>query len=139
MMDEKVLMTEVPVDELRGEALDWAVAEALGAVRKPGHLIEFPEECPFGWIMGLFRPSYEWRDGGPLVGKYISFLEESKPGTTNTTVWSAGVDTAKKMGIHNGSWSYGYGDTPLVAAMLAIVGAKFGRRITIPTGLVGSK
>lgn len=91
---------------LIGSELNKAVADALGAVFKPGHRIEFPGGVPFGWMIGVFSPSTEWEHGGPLIEVYqmqIEFFGGE---------WIAKIDRY---------YAEQRGPSPLIAACRAIV------------------
>ena len=92
--------------ELTGHFLNVAVALAMG--QKP----------PFG-IDGFF-PSTDWSQGGPLIEEWMIDCNTYRNG------WRAArhVSTAP---------TYGYGPTPLIAAMRCYVKSKMGEEINIPS------
>lgn len=98
-------------NELTGTALDWAVAKAIGEY-KP-----------------VAVPSYstDWAQGGPIIER-----EKLDVGTYRGA-WRAAqhVGSAAPM--------YGYGPTPLIAAMRCYVASKMGDDIEIPTELGETK
>lgn len=118
-------MIEVKTVELSGPALDWAVAEAIGAVRKPGHVIEFPDECPIPWIMGLFRPSSDWRHGGQLIAEYGKSLGMELRISENSASF---LQSGMRIGYT--------ASTVLIAACRAIVAAKLGDTVAVPDELL---
>ena len=91
--------------ELTGHFLNVAVALAMG--HKP----------PFG-IDGFF-PSTDWSQGGPIIEEWMIDCNTYRNG------WRAArhVSTAP---------TYGYGPTPLIAAMRCYVASKMGEEINIP-------
>lgn len=128
-------MIEVKTADLIGPALDWAVANAAGwpVEIKPhgqysnastGHKLKArsyrlwmvsdvdPEEC---------TPSSDWSQGGPLIEKHTS------------TVTHAAYDAG--WWAHSGN-HIGEGKTPLIAACRAIVAAKLGDVVGVPTELI---
>ena len=92
--------------ELTGHFLNVAVALAMG--HKP----------PFG-IDGFF-PSTDWSQGGPIIEEWMIDCNTYRNG------WRAArhVSTAP---------TYGYGPTPLIAAMRCYVKSKMGEEINIPS------
>ena len=95
--------------ELRGTALDWAVAKIEGALL----------EC--GSVPDHFTPSTDWALGGPIIEREgISVCpDEIAP-------WCAYFD--------NGSAEYVFytGKTPLIAAMRCYVASKLGEEVALP-------
>ncbi|QPI62400.1 phage protein NinX family protein [Vreelandella venusta] len=109
-------LVKVEVSKLEGEALDIAVEKALGGVRE-GHRVDFPSGY---WCVGLYRPSTEWQQGGPLIEEYVTALNQSDYGG-----WWA----------HSGD-HVGEALMPLIAAMRAIVTSKLGDTVEMPKELV---
>jgi len=93
--------------ELTGTALDWAVHYALHG------------QCE-GY--SPYEYSTDWSQGGPII-----------------EAWMIDVGTyrgAWRAARHVGSApTYGYGPTPLIAAMRCYVASKLGDEIEIPEGL----
>lgn len=118
-------MIEVKTAELGGAALDWAAAEAIGAVHKPGHVIEFPDECPFSWVMGLFVPSSDWRHGGPLIAEYGKSIGMELRISENSASF---LQSGMRVGYT--------ASTVLIAACRAIVAARIGDTIAVPAELL---
>jgi hypothetical protein len=94
--------------ELSGAALDWAVAMAIGdytPVRVPTY-------------------STDWAHGGKIIEREkiaTRFdLEEQE--------WQAAIAAEDE-------WVYGWGATPLVAAMRCYVASKLGNEVQLPEGL----
>ncbi|WXL27995.1 phage protein NinX family protein [Ectopseudomonas mendocina] len=135
-------MKSIPVSELTGAALDWAVALALGwkmrrvprdidgnhggEVLAPPDLSKDFQWPPRGWIAPWYfiRPwSSEWAQGGPLVHKYQ--IELKWMGVDGKAMWW--------MAGHEGIAIKQIGDTPLIAACRAIVASKFGDTVEVPS------
>ena len=109
--------------ELTGAALDWAVA-----------LIEYPEWKEQGFLECLadlefddgtaYAPSTDWAQGGPIIERErININDFGGEG------WEADDSLGR----------YGYGPTPLIAAMRCYVASKLGEEVDVPTELTGGK
>ena len=116
----------VKTNELKGAALDWAVAQVEGRhdvkagagqcyTLHPCERQGYEEYRPY-------QPSADWSQGGPLFEKYIDWHDE--------------LD-----GIRCRAWPHGkacewaYGSTLLIAAMRAIVAAELGGEVEVPDEL----
>jgi len=98
---------------LTGAALDWAVAEC------EGH--DFPSADA---VCGIFNPSTDWAQGGPIIEREEINTYHMRDGT-----WQANLDYGMSdEGIY-------YGQTPLIAAMRCYVASKLGDDIEIPEAL----
>jgi hypothetical protein len=101
--------------ELSGAALDWAVAKAGGTT----HI-----ELVWETVRGKWSPSTDWAQGGKIIEREkiaTRFdLEEQE--------WQAAIAAEDE-------WVYGWGTTPLVAAMRCYVASKLGNEVQIPEGL----
>lgn len=130
-------MIEVKTAELIGPALDWAVLFAGYGDGPDWRLIDGGL-----YIIGLvdirvgmdgigqqeiidpFQPSTRWKDGGPLVEKFILDLKFCVFELPNET-WKAETHE---------SWANG--STALIASMRAIVHANFGDTVSVPRELM---
>lgn len=108
----------VPVSELSGAALDWAVANTFGAGR-------YWKSAEF---LSSFHPSSDWSDGGPIIEREIiglsyspSDCRENRDGWASSNSW--------------GLW-LGFGSSPLVAAMRCYVASKLGDTVEVPVELL---
>lgn len=101
-------MVEVKTSDLIGPALDWAVAKAIG--------------CRF-----LRKWSTDWAQGGPLIDKYKVSIGHVE--TRDGEFWIGSISS--RDGTAETS------DGPLVAACRAIVAAKLGDVVQVPSVLVG--
>ena len=104
--------------ELTGHALDWAVAMCEGIDHDTAALnIMFGDDND--WFLA---PSTDWAQGGPII-----------------EAWMIDVGTyrgAWRAARHVGSLpTYGYGPTPLIAAMRCYVASKLGDDVEIPEAL----
>ena len=111
-------MITVKVSELTGAALDWAVAEC------EGH--DFPAADAF---CGIFNPSTNWAQGGPIIEREI--ISVSHDTTCTTVEWAAWTPAP----IRDEAEAFGYGPTPLIAAMRCYVASKMGDNVEIPEEL----
>jgi hypothetical protein len=111
---------KVKVCELKGFALNWAVAiceryyygdAGYGqiALYKGGSPIMYKDQ---------WRPSEDWAQGGPIIERELMCL------MNYVTHWSALPNSVK--------FPHQRGETALVAAMRCFVYSKFGREIDIP-------
>jgi hypothetical protein len=118
----------VKVADLEGALLDAWVVKALGGYRGPYQLVKdgrpekncliFPDGVPFRATTGNLMPSSDWSHGGPIIERERIRLHHRSDGIP----WASQifVDGNSVMPI------YGYGDTPLIAAMRAYVASKYG-------------
>lgn len=114
--------------ELQGPALDWAVVKCEGR-REPELLNDFATAW-FTW--GNVHYSTDWAHGGPIIEREEIGIKRNSP-CSDGRQWEASPSiTAKGAG---GKW--GYGPTPLVAAMRCYVASKLGEEVEIPEELVG--
>lgn len=129
------------MSELKGAALDAAVAEiegVTGLVEKDGRMCHVREWDPEGrawrdslkeWVMWVdYAPSQRWDHGGPLIEKHGVWLSRSPLAGT----WGADIpgepgdpliNPEPKRGEPGHVKGTGWGETPLIAAMRAIVDA----------------
>lgn len=133
-------MPIVNVADLEGAALDWAVAVALGWTCYPSDSIEQgevwhldSERAPFGRVMRResWKPSTHWNQGGPLIEEYQISVVENLPCSPGRNWETRCSRTAKGAGWRD----YGYGPTPLIAAMRCLVAGKLGGTIDVPEEL----
>lgn len=111
--------------ELTGPALDWAVAKC-----------EFPDPdyydddrlvyvtCELGYDMGLYSPSTDWAQGGPIIEREC--IDTVRVGNFN---WKA------ETWCERGKKHQGHGPTPLIAAMRCYVASKLGDEVDVPEEL----
>ena len=106
--------------ELTGAALDWAVAKC-----------DFEGAPPINIVCGVlytlegdgWQPSTNWEQGGPIIEKWMIDVVGYRSG------WRA----ARHCGL---APTYGYGPTPLIAAMRCYVASKLGDEVEIPKELI---
>lgn len=98
--------------ELTGEALDRAVAQAMGR-----------KDTDFGWWWDNFKPSTDWAQGGPIIERKKIELVPSVDGK----VWYA-ESLDRKARVERCP-------TPLIAAMRCYVASKLGDEVDLPEEL----
>jgi hypothetical protein len=108
--------------ELTGAQLDWAVAkcEGLDPVIRGGNI--------YTGVVRWTNPSTDWAQGGPIIEcEQISIVREYY----NSDDWTAYMPSH----VRDESAAFGYGPTPLTAAMRCYVAAKLGDEVEIPKEL----
>lgn len=114
---------KVKTSELTGAALDWAVAKCKGVDIDKffDAWVKDPDEPHFN---KQFKPSTDWSQGGPIIERE-NISVQARDG-----VWSA------SMKMPDGSWPiWGYGPSPLIAAMRCYVASKLGDEVEVPDEL----
>lgn len=129
-------LIEVKTSELTGYALDWAVAKAIGyeCGRIQGKSGTFGCNATRGvqYVIGIlrgaslveelnarfWRPTTDWAQGGLLLDKYCTALNQSDHGW-----WSHAGDRL------------GEGETAMIAICRATVAAKLGDVVQVPEEL----
>lgn len=112
--------------ELTGAALDWAVAAALGLNPILGQYCD--EDLCFYWCFRVseflegYSPSTNWAQGGPLVDKYLYWLEQQ-----DKNLWAVAAVGGEIQ----------YGATILIAICRGVVSCKLGEDVDVPDELVG--
>ena len=103
--------------ELSGAALDWAVAKSEDIHLTPHR---------GGWSYAAY--STDWSQGGPIIEREeLSSVREYY----NSDDWTAYMPSH----VRDDSAAFGYGPTPLIAAMRCYVASKLGDEIDIPKEL----
>lgn len=124
----------VPVSELTGVALDWAVATAEGLFTgKDGGVYTMPLRAGgYGtvWITTerRYSPSADWNLAGPII-------ERERIGIKPSLVahhWYASIQNGESTldSIHIS------GNSPLIAAMRCYVARKLGQTVQVPAELI---
>jgi hypothetical protein len=112
--------------ELTGAALDWAVA----LIEKPG-IVGVRPDGKLGAAGNLaFSPSTDWAQGGPIIEREIISVSHDTAG--QTIEWAAWTPAP----IRDEAEAFGYGPTPLIAAMRCYVASKLGDTVDVPPELV---
>ena len=112
--------------DLIGPALDWAVAKCEGKIY--GYKHQLVDDCR---DVIPYTPSSDWSQGGPIIEREELGLKRNAP-CSQGREWEASPSiTAKGAG---GKW--GYGPTPLIAAMRCFVSSKLGDEIDVPEELL---
>jgi hypothetical protein len=108
--------------ELSGAALDWAVTKCEGF----DHEVTSSEWGMWGWAT-------DWAQGGPNIERESIYISRELSSFTNALEWAAWTPAP----IRDEAESFGYGPTPLIAAMRCYVASKLGDTIEIPNELTG--
>ena len=131
-------MRQVEVAALNGAALDWAVAtvESLPIRKDPmgfkggseaGFWVwddHYPPKIDYQLIGREYSPSTQWAQGGSLLEKYDIYpMRRTDSAASGDEPFQAGIACCM------------YGETPLIAAMRALVASQMGHEILIPDTL----
>ena len=121
--------------ELTGVALDWAVAKCEGgtgfwydSIATYWITIDGKDRAlSKGWAQS-YQPSTNWAQGGPIIEREeLSVVREYY----NSENWTAYMPSH----VRDDSAAFGYGPTPLIAAMRCYVASKLGDEVEIPQAL----
>ena len=118
--------------ELTGAALDWAVAKCEGyeIVRMRGSEITFLDRTDDGALNEKqIGYSTDWAQGGPIIEREI--ISVSHDTTGSTVEWAAWTPAP----IRDEAEAFGYGPTPLIAAMRCYVASRLGDDVDVPEEL----
>lgn len=134
---------KVKTDELKGVALDWAVAKCEDLLGRITQASTWGELCKArGGIVfthgQIFSPSTNWTLGGPLLDRekiQVTPLNQDNP----KYGWAAAYKARGEYGEDFYSRSRQRGITPLVAAMRCFVTAKLGAVVDVPDVLLESE
>ncbi|MDL2284874.1 DUF2591 domain-containing protein [Oxalobacter sp. OttesenSCG-928-P03] len=124
-------MKKVQVRKLSGAALDWAVAiaEKLEPVAHEGEALVRCREETAGVVITSyeeFSPRQNWAHAGPIIDREDILLNKTSNGRHSAQLFG-------KIG------NPCMGDTKLVAAMRAFVGAYLGDEVLVPKVLMEKK
>jgi hypothetical protein len=140
--------TIVQVESLEGNALDWAVAKALGYVPARWEKRDWGRQCVpapersfstmltlndgFGHSLSFsaFNPSGDWARGGPIIysEKIATWADDKTEG------WFASANLIPL----DAQEDFHYGSNPLEAAMRCYVASKLGAEVEIPDVLINA-
>ena len=118
---------QVKVNELSGNALDWAVAKSagVGVHMSRGGWVVFDSDSHAEFSNGyndskmqMFKPSSNWAQGGVIIEREGIALLKRPMG-----YWVASLDRTCE------------GDAPLIASMRCYVASKLGDEVEIPDEL----
>ncbi|ELS43301.1 phage protein NinX family protein [Pseudomonas syringae] len=125
---------EVKTADLVGAALDWAVAKVEGV--ELALVGAYPHAVVDGRLLGNYRPSTSWSQGGPLIEKHGIRLERSRDGHSwfagwmfSASGWNARYET------FDGEDESG-SSSALVATCRAIVASVLGETVSVPKELL---
>lgn len=118
------------VSELKGTALDWAVAKCEGELSEDGgqvHLVGSKVRFYEDTLDIQYAPSTDWAQGGPIIERYgIDVVYKA-----GSNLWLAYRPEAR--GVRSSVTSTG--PTPLIATMRCYVASELGDEIEIPEEL----
>jgi hypothetical protein len=125
---------KIKTSELTGSALDWAVAKCEGATEgwcNNAPFLDSGYPCIYtGRHDEDYQPSTDWAHGGPIIERKEIGIRRNMP-CSEDMQWEASPSiTAKGAGGR-----FGYGSTPLIAAMRCYVASKLGDEIDVPEEL----
>ena len=115
--------------ELKGAALDWAVAKCEGKngiLHDDGITRCIVIAAPSGVYKGTYRPTINWAQGGPIIEREEISVERRKP-CMKDEQWGAKGWKAMQ--------NFHTGPTPLIAAMRCYVASNLGDEVDIPEEL----
>jgi hypothetical protein len=117
---------KIKTSELTGAALDWAVAEADGTpiYRSGKTMTRMDMDGNVYW-----QPSTDWAHGGPIIER--EEISTSREFASSRVEWAAWTPAP----IRDDAEAFGYGPTPLIAAMRCYVASKLGDEVEIPEEL----
>ena len=112
--------------ELRGAALDWAVAKALGYTTSDLDLLYDIKSYD------KFHPSTDWSLMGPIIERErIKLIHEASEVYSHGAKWWATTD-----GDYEDPMWREFGSTPLIAAARCYVASKLGDEVPVPDELL---
>jgi len=123
----------IETKNLTGAALDWAVAKAEGLETYFDDGLVCLKGQPFDSANPYWNPSHNWAQGGPIVER--EEISVSREFASNRIEWAAWTPAP----IRDDANAFGYGPTPLIAAMRCYVASKLGDEVEIPAELLEQK
>jgi hypothetical protein len=117
--------------ELTGVALDWAVAKCEGSDSVAARYYDEDDlpMCRDEVPHMEWKPSTNWAQGGAIIEREeISISREFSSGRIEWAAWTPAP-------FRDDAEAFGYGETPLIAAMRCYVASKFGDEVEIPDEL----
>jgi hypothetical protein len=118
---------KIKTDNLTGPALDWAVAKCEMPIG--GYKRWVQADLDKGILHGM-NYSTDWSWGGPIIEREEIGIRRNAPCSTGREWEASGSITAKGAG-----YRWGYGPTPLIAAMRCYVASRLGDEVDIPEEL----
>ena len=113
---------KIKTSDLTLLALDWAVCKAKGEYQCP------VDEYTAVWMTNR-RYSTDWLLGGPIIEREeISISREFAASKVEWAAWTPAP-------IRDDAEAFGYGPTPLIAAMRCYVASKLGDEVEVPEEL----
>jgi hypothetical protein len=123
---------KLKTSEAEGKVLDYLVAKAEGMLEII-HDTTSKELWYYDKETGRdkhFWPSTDWAQAGPIIENWEIGIKRNAP-CSDGRQWEASPSIRAK----GAGWKFGYGPTPLVAAMRCYVASKLGDEVEIPEEL----
>jgi Protein of unknown function (DUF2591) len=115
----------IKISDLKGVALDWAVAKCETTNPRP----EFDYFFMKNHGNGFGHYSTDWSKGGPIIEREGIYLKANNCATE----WAAGALSINRFDKRPGPLYYGL--APLIAAMRCYVASKLGYEVEVPDEL----
>lgn len=119
-------MKTIKIDEAEGQVLDWLVAKCEGkngVLHDDGITRCIVVAAPSGVYKGIWKPTINWSQGGPIIEREKISIE---PYVNHLGNWRSTFTTRTKQELRQ------YGSTPLIAAMRCYIVSKLGDYVDIP-------
>jgi hypothetical protein len=121
---------KVKTNELSGAQLDWAVAKCEGVAVAYDRMNGWWETSDPRYAEPndpeVFSPSTNWAQGGPIIER--EEISTSREFASSRVEWAAWTPAP----IRDDAEAFGYGPTPLIAAMRCYVASKLGDEAEVP-------
>lgn len=114
--------------ELNSATLDWAVAKCEGYF--DNDMASVRDGVVNVFYFESWSPSTNWAQGGAIIER--EEISVSREFASNRVEWAAWTPAP----IRDDAEAFGYGATPLVAAMRCYVASKLGDEVQIPEELI---
>ena len=116
--------------ELTGAALDWAVAKCAEMRIRIAAGNVYPHLLRLDGTGLNYTPSTNWAQGGPIIERELISISSPRGFGWVAELWQ------EKTNPITGHFTFGGGDTPLIAAMRCYVASKLGDEVEIPEELL---
>lgn len=114
--------------DLKGSALDWAVAKCEGELDRADYYLHESTGAFMlekGEVSALYSPSTKWNQGGPIIEREKIDLLHVRQADLSL-VWVASIESRDLEDS---------GPTPLIAAMRCYVASELGDEVKLPKDL----
>lgn len=124
----------IQVPDIKGPALGWAVAVALGWKPSLYGTESIRAELPTGGVCAPFMPWFRWEHGGPIIEREVISVMPRAGRRPLGVEWAA-----ERSGRPVSEQFLQHGQTPLVAAMRCYVASRLGGAVEVPDELIEVK